>query len=67
MADFSLSTIQVLWHVVVHLLDEALVLSYLMTSSVLEMKQVSLTVLTEELVDIIVGMVKMLEPSVNVS
>ena len=56
-----------LWHVVVHLLDEALVLSYLMTSAVLEMKQVSLTVLTEELVDIIVGMVKMLEPSVNVS
>ena len=67
MADFSLSIMQVLWHVVVHLLDEALVLSYLMTSSVLEMKQVSLTVLTEELVDIIVGMVKMLEPSVNVS
>ena len=52
---------QVLLHVAVHLLDEALVLSYLMTFLAPGMRQASLTVLTVELVDITVGMVKTLE------
>ena len=56
-----------LWLAVVHILDKALVLSFLMTYPVQEMRQAFLTVLTEELVDITVGMVKMLELSVNVS
>ena len=56
-----------LWLAVVHILDKALVLSFLMIYPVQEMRQAFLTVLTEELVDITVGMVKMLELSVNVS
>ena len=54
-------------HVVVHLLDKVPILSYWMTYLVLGMRQASLVAPIEELVDITVGMVKMLEQFAEVS